>query len=382
MASRAYTIPSFGELAVKVLVPLVLTPIMLVMIPILLLGQSAGSNVFVIGVCPIGIEVPTETRVDGYDVRLVVGGCAEEANALSRNELHSLIHVQEVNGIRKSRVLFKVSRSPGRESQATARKIAMRIDRGQTADSVWPKAIAVDTDLELVVGMLVIVLPALLLQWIFGGIALRLLQAVQPIPMDRTARLHLHYTAMIIALLSAMGFLIGLTVATALGNYINGGAVQMIRELDASVNASPSSASDFEITVAFIGMALSFLALIVPASVCVGIVMRSKVAFSALFQISALMLMTLVMVFGYLSSVDPIPYVEYLPLMSSTDALNDLVRNEFEWMSLLTTLAINMGCGALLFFLSFRVRSEPVVVAASLAPTDQSASPPRIEEAV
>ncbi len=346
--------PSLGELAVKTLMPLLLTPVMLVMVPMLLLGQSSTSGPYVIGLCPITVAMPDTSRIENFDLKVIVGTCADEAEALRKNERHALIRAGSEDGQTAAKVLFKASRSAGRESLPAARRVAMALTEDDTPSASWPEAVAVDGELELAVGMLVIVLPALLLQWIVGGVAPHLLQAVSQTPASRADRLHLHRSALLLAAVSSIGYLVGLSIATAIGNYINGGTLQVIKELDATVSPSPALISNVEISAAFMAMAASFVVFITPAMVWLATTCRSRVAFSALLQVLGLSLIIGVMVFGYAISVRPVPYAELIPLISSTSALNDLVRDQFVWPSLLTTLVVNAAFGALFLFLSLK----------------------------
>lgn len=356
--------PSLAELAGKALLPLLLTPVMLVVMPLLLLGRADASRPLVIGVCPQDAAPPAIDSVEDRPVELRVDSCARLARALRLNELQALLEIRASDAGAADRVLFKASQTRGRESVAAARKVAflMRDPRRDLSD--WPRAVAVDSDLELSVGMLLIVLPALLVQWLMGAVAPSLVQAVDGTRQDRSSRLRLHARIALLGGASVVGYLAGIWIATVLGNYVNSGTVQMIRELDASVSATPSLTSDLEIVVSFLVMSASFLVVIAPAVTWLAVASRSRMGFSGVYQVLALSLIMAVMAAGYAASSHALPYASYVPLVSAAQGLAELVRGPLRWESLVVPLVVNAAAGALCLVASLRMREETAAGAA------------------
>lgn len=358
--------PSFAELASKALLPLLLTPIMLVVMPLLLLGRADASRPLAVGICPEDVTPPAIETIDDRAVTLVVDSCARLARELRLNTVQVLIEADpSATAAAPNRVLFKASQTRGRESLAAARKVAflMRDPAHRVED--WPRAVAVDSDLELSVGMLLIVLPALLVQWLMGAVAPPLVQVVDGTVPSRAFRLQLHARVAILGGASIVGYLAGIWIATMLGNYVNSGTVQMIRELDASISPTPSLTSDLEIVVAFVVMSASFLVLIAPAVTWLAVASRSRMSFSNLYQILALSLIMIVMATGYAASSHVLPYAGYVPLASAAQGLAELVRGPLRWESLVVPLLVNAMAGAACFVASLRVREEVVAGAAA-----------------
>lgn len=357
--------PSFAELAGKALLPLLLTPIMLVVMPLLLLGRADAARPLAVGICPQGATPPAIEAIDGRALTLVVDSCARLARELRLNNLQALIEADpSATAAAPNRVLFKASQTRGRESLAAARKVAflMRDPAHRLED--WPRAVAVDSDLELSVGMLLIVLPALLVQWLMGAVAPPLVQVVDGSVPGRAVRLQLHLRVAVLGGASIVGYLAGIWVATMLGNYINSGTVQMIRELDASVSPTPSLTSDVEIVASFLVMSASFLVLIAPAVTWLALACRSRMRFSTLYQVLALSLIMLVMATGYAASSHVLPYASYVPLASAAQGLAELVRGPLRWESLVVPLLVNTLAGAACFFASLRTREARAAGAA------------------
>lgn len=357
--------PSLAELAGKALLPLLLTPVMLVVMPLLLLGRADASRPLLIGVCPQDAVPPAVERIGDRPVKLTGGSCPQLARALRLNEVQALVEIRATGETGEAdRVLFKASQTRGRESVAAARQVSFLMRNPQHSLSDWPHAVAVDSDLELSVGMLLIVLPALLVQWLLGAVAPALVQAVDGSVPDRASRLRLHARVALLGGAGIVGYLAGIWIATMLGNYVNSGTVQMIRELDASVSATPSLTSDVEIVASFLVMSASFLVVIAPAVTWLAVSSRSRMSFSGVYQVLALSLIMIVMATGYAASSRALPYAAYVPLASAAQGLAELVRGPLRWESLVVPLLVNAIAGAFCLLASLRVREGRVPDAA------------------
>lgn len=349
--------PSLAELAGKALLPLLLTPIMLVVMPLLLLGRADASRPLVVGVCPPDAPPLALTSLGGRPIELVADSCPRLARALRLDEVQALVEIRAAGESGEpDRVLFKASQTRGRESVALARQVSFLLRNPQHSLSDWPRAIAVDSDLELSVGMLLIVLPALLVQWLMGAVAPVLVQAVDGSVPARAARLRLHARVALLGAAAVVGYLVGIWIATVLGNYVNSGTVQMIRELDASVSATPSLASDLEIVASFLMMSASFLLVIAPAVTWLAVSSRSRMSFSGAYQVLALALIMIVMATGYAASSRMLPYASYVPLASAAQGLAELVRGPLHWQALAVPLLVNAAAGAACLIASLRAR--------------------------
>lgn len=357
--------PSLAELAGKALLPLLLTPVMLVVMPLLLLGRADASRPLRIGVCPQDATPPAITAVEGRAVELVVDSCPRLARALRLDGVQALIEVHAAgDAATPDRVLFKASQTRGRESVAAARRIVFLMRDPTRGLEDWPRAVAVDSDLELSVGMLLIVLPALLVQWLMGAVAPTLAQVVDGSAPSRALRLGLHARVALLGGASIVGYLAGIWIATLLGNVVNSGTVQMIRELDASVSPTPSLTSDLEIVASLAAMSASFLLAIAPAVTWLAVASRSRMRFSTLYQLLALSLIMVVMATGYAASSQALPYASYVPLVSAAQGLAELVRGPLRWESLAVPLLVNAAAGAVCFVASLRTREEVTADAA------------------